>query len=269
MKAGVQQFTPLRFSTVYVWWAVVIFMLLFFIFSCSKEPEGSSKASLGTGSVAFKVRFQGTPGSAAQHHTLELDCAAAGVSTVEAEICDANEIQLASGGPWNCEDHQGTVTGVPTGSNRKAVVLGKDALGNLLYRGEKAGITVNAGQTNSAGEIVANLFCPTLTAPENGSTVTLDDLSFAWSAVAGAEEYKIQISEESGFSSIVEEEYPMAASYTPSDLSAGVEYYWRVCAVSSNVDISAWSETWSFTTSGEGISTLIWDEGKWDEANWE
>jgi hypothetical protein len=67
---------------------------------------------------------------------------------------------LPSGGPWDCEAHQGTITGVPAGSNRKFVILGKDSSGNVLYRGETTGRTVSANQLTTTDTIVAECCIP-------------------------------------------------------------------------------------------------------------
>jgi len=253
MKAEMRLFTPLMRCAACSWLAAGLILGLLFLYACDTEYEGSQQVSAGTGSVAFRMNFQGIPDSGAQLQAHALNCSDIGDPQIEAYIYDESGTELASGGPWDCEDHQGRVTGVPAGSNRKAVVMGKDSSGNILYRGEKTGITVTAGQVNDAGEILANLFRPTLTSPGNDTTIGADGFSFAWAALTGAEEYRIEISEDSEFSSLAEDATTEQARYAALDLSVGVEYFWRVRAVSSSGDMSAWSETWSFTSSS-GLS---------------
>lgn len=137
------------------WYASLCIAIIFFT-SCGKGPETTSD----TGSIAFSVKFQKVTGEGSERHAMELNCAAAGVSTVEAQIYDENNSELASGGPWNCDAHRGNVTNVPVGSNRKAVILGRDSSGNINYRGETTDITVSAGQVTTTDTIVAECCIP-------------------------------------------------------------------------------------------------------------
>jgi hypothetical protein len=84
-----------------------------------------------------------------------LDCAGNGVSTVEARVYDESASYLVSGGPWECDAHSGTISGVPVGSNRVVVILGKDDSGEVLYCGKQTAITVTEGQRTHAGTIAA------------------------------------------------------------------------------------------------------------------
>ncbi len=178
--------------------------------------------------------------------TWMIDCAASGVSTVEGKVYDENNSYLV-GDSWPCSYHQGTVHGVPVGSDRKLVVTGEDSSGNVLYRGEVTGITVTAGQTTSVDTMVLS-FEPTLSAPADGSTVAADGFSFEWDSVTGAAEYRIQVSEDSTFSTTVIDDTVSETTYTPSGFSDGTIYYWRVKVIDSFSNESAWSEVWSVGT---------------------
>jgi len=131
------------------------FCISFLIFTsaCTNSDYSSSN----TGSISFSVEWRSAPtikGVAGPTVTRALDCGAAGVTLVEAEIYDENDSYLTSGGPWLCSAHAGTIENVPEGTNRKVVVLGSDYNNNVIYRGEKTGITVIAGQTTNAGIII-------------------------------------------------------------------------------------------------------------------
>jgi len=128
---------------------VLCIFLIILVSACGDAIYSTSE----TGSITFSVEWQGAPSESPGRYTAVLNCAAAGVATVEAEVYDENDSYLAGGGPWNCDDHSGTITGVPAGSNRKVVILGKDSSGNVLYRGEATGITVIANQSTDAGTI--------------------------------------------------------------------------------------------------------------------
>jgi hypothetical protein len=127
--------------------ALCIYFIIF-TSACGEAIYSSSD----TGSIAFSVELQGASNEISGP-SQAIDCESSGISTVEAKVYDEDGSLLASGGPWNCGAHSGTITGVPAGSNRKVVILGKDASGSVVYSGAKAGIMVTAGQTTNAGEI--------------------------------------------------------------------------------------------------------------------
>jgi hypothetical protein len=138
---------------------------------------------------------------------------------------------------------------VPVGTNREIVILGEDADGNILYHGKKTGITVTAGQTNDAGTIDARPFYVSdLLAPEDGSVVTIDKFAFNWSFVETAYEYRIQISKDIDFETIVVDATTADTSYTPSGLlEESTAYYWKVYAFDIHANQSIASDVWSFT----------------------
>jgi aspartate oxidase len=130
--------------------------LLILPYACISGPdsETSYNTSSGTGGITFALSLQDSPiNDADRHAAQQLDCDTAGVETVEREVYDANDSLLARGGPWECADHKGKITGVPVGSNRKVVILCKNSSGDTCYRGEVTGITVIAGQTTEPIDI--------------------------------------------------------------------------------------------------------------------
>ena len=126
-------------------------LCIYFIISISACGEAIYSSS-ETGSIAFSLELQGAPNEISGP-SQAIDCGTSGISTVEAKVYDEDGALIASGGPWNCGAHSGTITSVPAGSNYKVVVLGKDFEGDILYQGEQTGITVTAGQTNNIGTI--------------------------------------------------------------------------------------------------------------------
>ena len=81
-----------------------------------------------------------------------IDCDAAGVVTVAFTFYDGSGSYL-TGDEWSCSLHEGTVYGIPRGTDRRLVVTGEDASGTVLYRGEETGIEIVAGQTTQGREI--------------------------------------------------------------------------------------------------------------------
>jgi len=234
-----------------LYFAFCIFLIIL-VSACGEGYYSSSE----TGSIAFIVKFKGISYEGSELHAMALDCDAAGVETVVAEIYDEASLYLTSGGPWLCSAHAGTIGDVPAGTNRTIVVIGKDINGNVLYRGEKSGVTVTAGQTTNAGTIEVEPFSspfdpPTLISPTDGETVTSGSYSFEWESVTGASEYQIQVSTDSNFTSTVIEEALFTTSYAPTTALSANTYYWRVRAEDSSGNQSAWSAVWSFTVSAE------------------
>ena len=135
--------------------------------SCgSHDPDSTG----GTGDIAFKIDWQNAPTSSKSKISnptshipsyAPIDCTASNVSTVNATVYSSSGSSLATGGPWNCSAHSGSITSVPAGSNRKLTVLGKDSSGNVKYMGEQTGITVEDGKTSPTVTVTATSFVPT------------------------------------------------------------------------------------------------------------
>jgi len=78
---------------------------------------------------------------------LSNDCNSRGVVTVEIIVKDASENQIA----WDefgCTEGHGVVYDIPPGSNRWFIVQGWDSNNDVIYRGEKKGVTLTAGANN-------------------------------------------------------------------------------------------------------------------------
>ncbi len=234
-----------------------IFFFILLIFQCF---SGCGSNSSGTGAVTFSVIWQGAPTLASgidpTPQFAPLDCAASGVSTVSALAYSVSNELLASGGPWNCSDHSGTISNIPAQSNVKIVVLARNAAGDAIYRGEQPGITITAGQTTNAGTITATSFPPTLTAPADGSTVTNGSFNFSWTNTGDS--YAIQVSDNSGFTStVINQTGVTATQYTPAVALSPGTYYWRVKSRDSCGNASAWSAVWNFIVAGPNSAKAI------------
>lgn len=86
---------------------------------------------------------------------------------------------------------------------------------------------------------------PTLLEPEHGATPTFTP-SLRWTAVLGAQFYRLQYSTDPTFSSGTTQVDTRNTTYTPlDDLPNDVNYYWRVRA-HSGASVSNWSEVRTF-----------------------
>jgi hypothetical protein len=91
--------------------------------------------------------------------------------------------------------------------------------------------------------------------PSNGATGQQLSSALKWNVSAGAENYAIQVSNDSNFSVIVLQDSVLVdTSKTVSGLSNGTTYYWRVKS-KNHAGSSTWSTTRSFTTFAAILST--------------
>ena len=165
---------------------VVFCGLIALFYSCG---SGGSDDASGRGSVSFSLAMQGQGAGPASNIRAAADAASQfecqtdsyTIASIEAQIVDENNENLADGGPWACEDHQGTISDVAAGNGRIAIVTAKDESGNTIAEGQSDPLTVIAGQTANAGTIILNLFnsAPVADAgpdqtPIEGDTVILD-----------------------------------------------------------------------------------------------
>lgn len=137
-------------------------ILLILLAACGSGSGSSDEASSDTGSIALSIAWEGTTEvKSAIYQAAKFDCVGNGVDTVQADIYDADDDLLQSGGPWDCDVGRGTVEDVEAGRNRRVVVLGLDSNDDVVYRGEETGIRVRAGETTQA-EITMNYVGDTL-----------------------------------------------------------------------------------------------------------
>jgi hypothetical protein len=88
---------------------------------------------------------------------------------------------------------------------------------------------------------------PQLTSPANGATTVSQTPTVTWQAVAHARFYQIQVSQKQDFSTILfDTTWTVTAKEIPI-LYGNTTYYWHVRAEDSGI-VSAWSDTWSFTS---------------------
>lgn len=119
-----------------------------------------SLAGCGGGTASFSSG-NGTTGTITLNVAWPKSTAAKGTPVVE-KMAGAVTVRLAVSGPgmttitkdFPVEDGQGTIDGVPVGTERALKILGLDSTGAVLYVGEVTNITVVAGQTSDAGTVV-------------------------------------------------------------------------------------------------------------------
>jgi hypothetical protein len=112
-----------------------------------------------------------------------------------------------------------------------------------------------------AGSAAGGLKAPVPVAPNDGAPVG-GMPAFAWSPVAGAEEYEFQVAADSGFNSPVlgrgKDDYRTKNTRaTLTETAPNGTYWWRVRAIAKNGALSPWSRGRSFRKSWASGTTLI------------
>ena len=91
-----------------------------------------------------------------------------------------------------------------------------------------------------------SLSAATLIAPDDDSVIDIGPVDFSWSAIAGAQDYLLQIDNNASFNS-PEQEIATANTTSQVALPEDELYYWRVRGFGAGATGSEWSEVWSFT----------------------
>jgi|GEM_PF-3523276 len=98
--------------------------------------------------------------------------------------------------------------------------------------------------------IIAAPAAPSLASPANGATGVSTSPTLSWNASTGATFYRLQVSTDSTFSSLVYDQTGITdTSQQVSGLAENTLHYWRVNATNLG-GTSSYSSTWSFITTG-------------------
>jgi hypothetical protein len=88
--------------------------------------------------------------------------------------------------------------------------------------------------------------------PSSGATGVIVNPSLTWSPDSGALSYSLQVSADSGFAAILQNQSGITTnSFEVSGLSNSASYFWRVCVTKAK-GTSGWSQIAKFTTVGSG-----------------
>ncbi|MCC5907881.1 MAG: hypothetical protein JJU13_16835, partial [Balneolaceae bacterium] len=114
--------------------------------------------------------------------------------------------------------------------------------------------TFTTGTEENDEEIISTV---TLLSPVHNADKVSTNLEFTWEALSGVSEYEYQLSDNSTFSSVLQQETVEGTSYSPDGLVHQKKYHWRVKAAG---DGNEWSEVWTFTTgiqSDDEITSVV------------
>lgn len=227
----------------------------FFFLSCDRSgflTGPSTNSTSNGGSITFKLELKdNSNGSSDLRLASSFDCTTTGIDTVQANLTFGTSSIVASGGPWPCSAHSGSIsTSYGTGTNIYVIILGKDSGGNIKYTGEKY-ITITSATTD-VGTITLSSFTPILSSPANNSSfsgIGGDTPYFQWTGSSSSNiSYQWQVSTSNTFSTLVaDRKYTTDTIGYPIQLSGKTTYYWRVKATDNYGNESAWSDVWTFT----------------------
>jgi hypothetical protein len=221
----------------------------------------SESENENVGSLSFDVQWQGqtiSPPQSKEGATAKnseppvapITCEEGGIASVEATLYRMSKAKLASAGPWNCSNPISMLNNIPVASNLRLVVIGKNAAGAVLYRGEQSGITISYRKTTALGTIAAQPFTPVLSAPADEEMLPTGRVRFAWTGPSGATSYRIQVSNDPQFTTTIDNTTASASYEAGTDLASRT-YFWRVMATDAFKNSSKWSPSRSVTVDAE------------------
>lgn len=237
-------------------WRIILGLLVFFfclLSACQNGDSPSRPSESATGDLSFSVNYNGAGNSRVQ--AAVIDCAGEGISTVEAAVYSLEGKLLVRGGPWECDTGQGTISSVPAGGGRILVLLGKNAKGEIILRGEKSEIEIFEGAETHAGIIDCYEFLPNAQAPADGAAVHPDAMALVWGTVTTASEYRVIVSQHSDLSDPFMDVTTTATYYSPTGLPDAVSCYWQVAAYDTYGHASMRSQILSFTVDQNHVNT--------------
>lgn len=106
---------------------------------------------------------------------------------------------------------------------------------------------------------------PILSQPSNSSPDVSTNPTLSWNASTGAASYRLQISDNSNFSTTVFDQSSITStSQQVTGLLGNTTYYWRVNATNS-AGTSSWSSTWNFTTQPTSVNLTPYKPNGWSD----
>lgn len=127
------------------------FVLSLTLLSCG----GGEHSATDTGSASFGLMFEeaSVPAMNLAPSMAPADiCSSYGIDSISGTVYNSSNTVIATGGPWACSAHQGTITNIPTGSNICIIIKGTVS-GSVVWQGATSGVTIYGGQDTNVGAI--------------------------------------------------------------------------------------------------------------------
>ena len=136
-------------NTIYLF----VFLLSLTLSSCGSGEHSATD----TGSASFGLTFEEASVPAAMKLAPSMAaatdiCSSYGIDSISGTVYNSSNTVIATGGPWACSAHQGTINNIPPGSNLKIAIKGTVS-GSVVWQGETTGASIYAGQDTNVGAI--------------------------------------------------------------------------------------------------------------------
>lgn len=143
-------------------------ILVVFVFSaCGGDYSSSYDDNIGSYACSIKWPVDVPTLESSSSVSKAINCSAADIETIVFTFYDEGGGYLIHD-EFDCTLHEGTVNGIPAGTNRVLEVTGKDPTGKVLYLGLEANITINKGQITQGEEIQMVRSWTMLNLPDTG-----------------------------------------------------------------------------------------------------
>ncbi len=123
-------------------------------------------------------------------------------------------------------------------------------------RGKNVGGSSDWSSTFSFTTVPPPPAVPTLTSPADAATGVSVDPTLEWGAVSGADTYTVQLDTDPAFGSPDQSQTQASTSFSPTTLSEGTTYYWRVKANGPGGDSGYSSRSFTTLFNPPGAPTL-------------
>ncbi|MDO9595781.1 MAG: M12 family metallo-peptidase, partial [Lutibacter sp.] len=160
----------------------------------------------------------------------------------------------ATGNPVGSTVTFNPATATSNNTSVQVTISGISIVGN--YDVSIIGTSASITKTTSInlGVYSATVAAPTLVSPANNVIDVLKPFYLDWNDDVNATSYFVQISQDSGFGSILESDNVVLSAYSPQNLQSKTTYYWRVKSI-NDCNESAYSGIFKFTTENEVCDT--------------
>jgi hypothetical protein len=151
-------------------------------------------------------------------------------------------------------------------SNRVATAIVKTAswapstsleAGSFAWRARPLDADAKPGSWSDGTTFSIDPGAPGLLDPSPGASFLRDELLFRWSPVAGAAQYRIEVSKSPSFATTEENQLTVASSWAPTKRYSDGLYYWRVRAVDAAGNAGPSSEVRPFSVATPAPETAI------------
>jgi len=111
---------------------LILYVLLLLLTACGSNPNISSES----GAVNFNIKLlRPLTANLNAYLTGNNICSNYGIETISAAVLNSSS-DIVTSVSWSCSAHEGTITGVPAGSNYTVRLNGIDSNNSIMWRGE-------------------------------------------------------------------------------------------------------------------------------------